>query len=103
MVRPGEIAGGVALSPNDYPMHRAVTRPWGTRGLFAMAVVVAACNSDSGGQASTGPIFPVTPKFEIGVPTAASVIQGRPTLPSRSSARPIPDLSSSPSSGLPAG
>ncbi|HNV77042.1 MAG: hypothetical protein IPK33_03990 [Gemmatimonadetes bacterium] len=60
-------------------MHRAVTRPWAIRGLFAMAVVVAACNSDSGGQASTGPIFPVTPKFEIGVPTAASVIQGATT------------------------
>lgn len=38
------------------------------------------CNADSGGPTSSGPIFPVSPKFEIGVPTAASVVQGATTV-----------------------
>ena len=47
--------------------------------LFAATLAVLACTSDSAPPTSSGPIFPVSPKFEIGVPTAASVVQGATT------------------------
>lgn len=61
-------------------MHRPVIRRNRVRALLALSLITTGCNSDSASQTSSGPIFPVSPKFEIGVPTAASVVQGATTV-----------------------